>query len=61
MTEDMKKTLKLCIASAWLFGSISRGRVAEVAHELGFHIEEIENLKIIEAAHHEKELDERRA
>lgn len=58
MNDNMKKTLKLCIASAWLLGSISRGRVAEVAQELGFRLDEIENLKIIEAAQHERELDE---
>lgn len=55
---NMKKTLKLSIASAWLLGSISRSRVVEVAQELGFRLDEIENLKILEAAQHESELDE---
>ena len=42
------KTLKLCIASAWLYGTISRGRAAELAKALGFPFKEVEDLKFAE-------------
>ncbi len=38
-------TLKLCVASAWLHGSISAGRARELANALGCKPGEIEALK----------------
>ena len=43
------QTLKLCIAAAWLYESISRGRAAELARSLGIEFSEIEDLKFVEA------------
>ena len=41
------QTLKLCIASAWLYESISRGRAEELAKSLGIQFFEIDDLKAI--------------
>jgi hypothetical protein len=48
-------TLKLCIASAWLHGSISRGRAAELAVALGWKFDEIDKLKFAEELANERE------
>jgi hypothetical protein len=47
--------LKLCIAGAWLFGSISRGRAHELARALGMTGDEIDNLKFVEERAAERE------
>jgi hypothetical protein len=43
-----KDSLILCIASAWLHGTISRGRAAELAKTLGVEFSVVENLKFRE-------------
>lgn len=48
-------TLKLCIAGAWLYGTISGGMAREIAKIFGMTAEEIEDLKFIEATQKEKE------
>ena len=45
------RTIKLCIASAWLHGSIQAGKVHELEHNLGLDVGEIGRLNAIEAAH----------
>ncbi|MBV9748988.1 MAG: hypothetical protein JO157_09245 [Acetobacteraceae bacterium] len=42
-------TLKLCVASAWLHGSISAGRAHELAEVLACEPGEIEALRALEA------------
>jgi hypothetical protein len=46
MAHDLA-TLKLCVASAWLHGSISATRARELAEALGCKPGEIEALKAI--------------
>ena len=45
-----KDSLILCIASAWLHGTISRGGAAELAKTLGVAFSVVENLKFREEA-----------
>jgi hypothetical protein len=54
MAHDIA-TLKLCIASAWLHGSISAGRARELAEALGCKPGEIEALRA--TAEEEKRAD----
>jgi hypothetical protein len=46
--------IKLCIAGAWLYGTISRGRAAELARAMGWPFEQIENLKFVEERENER-------
>ena len=48
-------TLMLCVAGAWLYGSISHGRARELAKVLGRTTEEIEGLKYTEERQKERE------
>lgn len=59
-SKDLK-TIKLCIASAWLHGSISAGRVHELEKSLDMAIGEIGKLKVIEAWHVEQETKQKGA
>ena len=49
------RTLKLCIAGAWLYESISRGRAHELARAIGATAQEIDNLKFVEDRNREEE------
>lgn len=60
LTKGEADTLKLCIAGAWLHGTISRGRAAEMARALGWEPEEIENLKYLEECAEEAERERER-
>ena len=42
-------TINLCIASAWLHGSISGGRVRELCRSLGIKHDEIDSIRAAEA------------
>ena len=42
------KSLMLCVAGAWLYGTISAGRARELAKSLGHTTADIENLKFVE-------------
>ena len=42
------RSLMLCVAGAWLYGTISPGRARELAKSLGHTAEDIENLKFVE-------------
>lgn len=59
ISSDVRNTLALCIASAWLLGSISRGRASEIASALMISMADIENLKIVEEANAENDGDRR--
>jgi len=48
-------TLMLCIAGAWLFGTISGGRARELADRLGRTAADIENLKFAERREAERD------
>lgn len=61
LSKHDKATFKLCIASAWLHGSISGARARELAPILGMTAKEIEDLKFIEAEHQERERESKRA
>jgi hypothetical protein len=41
-------SLMLCVAGAWLYGTISGGRARELAQALGRTAQEVENLKFVE-------------
>ena len=41
-------SLMLCVAGAWLYGTISPGRARELAKVLGHTAADIENLKFVE-------------
>jgi hypothetical protein len=57
LTRENEAGLKLCIASAWLYGSISRGRAAELARAMGWPFSAIENLKFVEERNRFTEAD----
>ena len=48
-------TIMLCIAGAWLFGTISGGRARELARSLGRTAEDVENLKFAERREAERD------
>ena len=48
-------TLMLCIAGAWLYGTISGGRARELARSLGRTAEDVENLKFAERREAERD------
>jgi hypothetical protein len=41
-------SLMLCIAGAWLYGTISRGRAHELAKALGKTAKDVDDLKFVE-------------
>jgi hypothetical protein len=47
------RSLMLCIAGAWLYGTISGGRARELAKALGRTAKDIEDLKFVEARNKE--------
>ncbi len=49
------ETLMLCIAGAWLYGTISHGRARELARVLGWTAEDVESLKFVEERNKEAE------
>jgi len=53
--NDDVYSLMLCIAGAWLYGSISRGRAHELAKALGKTAKDIDNLKFVEERNRELE------
>ena len=48
------RSLMLCIAGAWLYGTISPGRARELAKALGHTAADIENLKFVEERNRER-------
>jgi hypothetical protein len=51
-THDAR-SLMLCVAGAWLYGTISAGRARELAKVLGHTAADIENLKFVEERNRE--------
>ena len=48
------RSLMLCVAGAWLYGTISGGRARELAKVLGHTAADIENLKFVEERNKEE-------
>lgn len=48
------RSLMLCVAGAWLYGTISPGRARELAKALGHTVADIETLKFVEERNREK-------
>lgn len=48
------RSLMLCVAGAWLYGTISAGRARELAKALGHTAADIEDLKFIEERNREE-------
>ena len=48
------RSLMLCVAGAWLYGTISPGRARELAKALGHTAADIENLKFVEERNREE-------
>ena len=48
------RSLMLCVAGAWLYGTISPGRARELAKVLGHTAADIENLKFVEERNREE-------
>ena len=54
ISKDDTRSLMLCVAGSWLYGTISAGRARELAKALGHTAADIENLKFVEECKREE-------
>jgi hypothetical protein len=55
MSDHDVDTLMLCLAGAWLYGTISGGRARELARALERTADELERLRFVEQRAKERE------